>query len=73
MAYVVEGKGKGFLSLCGVQRRFHYSDSYWPLVRDVEIKPGSNNTLMIFWPLYRIDITADPRCGMAHCSFKTCR
>ena len=56
MAYVAEGKCKGFLSLC-VQRHFDYSDSYWPLLRDVEIKPGWNNTLMIFWPLYT-DITA---------------
>ena len=40
IAYVAEGKCKGFLSLCCVQRRFDYSDSYWPLLRDVEIKPG---------------------------------
>ena len=60
MAYVAEGKGKAFLSFCGLQRRFDYSDSYWPLLRDVEIKPGGNNTLMIFWPLY-FDITADRR------------
>ena len=60
MEYVAEGKCKGFLPLC-VQGRFDYSDSYWPLLRDVEIKPGWNNTLMIFWPLY-IDIAADPRC-----------
>ena len=39
-AYAAEGKGKAFLSLCGVRRRFDYSDSYWPLLRDVEIKPG---------------------------------
>ena len=67
--HVTEGKWQGFLALC-VQFRFDYS--YWPFLRDFEIIPGSNNTLMIFWPLY-IDITADRRCGMAHCSFKTCR
>ena len=39
MTYVAEDKSKGFLSLC-VRRRFDYSDSYWPLLRDVEFKPA---------------------------------
>ena len=34
---VAEGKCKSFLSLC-VQLHFDYS--YWPFLRDVEIKPG---------------------------------
>ena len=61
MAYVAEGKCIGFPSLY-VLRRSDYRGSYWPLLREVEIKLAWNNTLMIFWPLY-IDITADPRCG----------
>ena len=39
MAYVAEGKYQGFLSPCA-QRPLDFSDSYWPLLRDVEIKPG---------------------------------